>query len=85
MTVKEVVVCNKVGLHARSATYFVQKANEFASDIRVEADECVMNAKSLLGILSMGIVQGTTVRLIANGPDEKRAVDTLVQVLSGDN
>lgn len=83
MTVKEAVVSNKVGLHARSATYFVQKANEFSSDIRVEVDDCCMNAKSLLGVLSMGIVQGTSVRLIANGSDEKLAVDTLVQVLSG--
>ena len=60
MFVKDVVVQNQVGLHARPATFFIQKANEFKSSIWVEKEERRVNAKSLLGILSLGIVGGTT-------------------------
>ena len=64
MFVKDVVVQNQVGLHARPATFFIQKANEFKSSIWVEKEERRVNAKSLLGILSLGIVGGTTIRII---------------------
>ena len=67
MFVKDVVVQNQVGLHARPATFFIQKANEFKSSIWVEKEERRVNAKSLLGILSLGIVGGTTIRIIADG------------------
>ena len=59
MYVKEVTVENQVGLHARPATFFIQKANEFKSSIWVEKEERRVNAKSLLGVLSLGIVGGT--------------------------
>ena len=62
MYVKEVTVENQVGLHARPATFFIQKANEFKSSIWVEKEERRVNAKSLLGVLSLGIVGGTTIR-----------------------
>ena len=75
MFVKDVVVQNQVGLHARPATFFIQKANEFKSSIWVEKEERRVNAKSLLGILSLGIVGGTTIRIIADGPDVKGLVD----------
>jgi len=65
MYVKEVTVENQVGLHARPATFFIQKANEFKSSIWVEKEERRVNAKSLLGVLSLGIVGGTTIRIIA--------------------
>ena len=78
MFVKDVVVQNQVGLHARPATFFIQKANEFKSSIWVEKEERRVNAKSLLGILSLGIVGGTTIRIIADGPDEEAAVKDLV-------
>ena len=71
MYMKEAVVNNQVGLHARPATFFIQKANEFKSSIWVEKDERRVNAKSLLGVLSLGIVKGTSINLIADGPDEK--------------
>ena len=58
MYMKEAVVNNQVGLHARPATFFIQKANEFKSSIWVEKDERRVNAKSLLGVLSLGIVNG---------------------------
>ena len=71
MYIKEAVVNNQVGLHARPATFFIQKANEFKSSIWVEKDERRVNAKSLLGVLSLGIVNGTAINLIADGPDEE--------------
>ena len=71
---KEVQVTNQVGLYARPATFFIQKANEFKSTILVEKEERRVNAKSLLGILSLGITKGTTINLIADGPDEEEAV-----------
>ena len=84
MYVKEVTINNQVGLHARPATFFIQKANEFKSSIWVEKDERRVNAKSLLGVLSLGIVKGTTVSFIADGTDEKDAVDKLVELVSSD-
>ena len=59
MYTKTAVVNNQVGLHARPATFFIQKANEFKSSIWVEVEERRVNAKSLLGVLSLGIVKGT--------------------------
>ena len=81
MCVKEVMVQNQVGLHARPATFFIQKANEFKSSIRVEKEERRVNAKSLLGVLSLGIVGGTNIRIIADGADEQEAVDSLVDLV----
>ena len=75
MYVKEVTVENQVGLHARPATFFIQKANEYKSSIWVEKEERRVNAKSLRGVLSLGIVGGTTIRSIADGADEQAAVD----------
>ena len=84
MYVKEVTVQNHVGLHARPATFFIQKANEFKASIWVEKEERRVNAKSLLGVLSMGITTGTAVNLIAEGPDEVQAVDALSEMLVKD-
>ena len=82
MFVKDVTVENQVGLHARPATFFIQKANEYKSSIWVEKEERRVNAKSLLGILSLGIVGGTTIRLIADGTDEQAAVEGLVKLIN---
>ena len=81
MCVKEVLVQNQVGLHARPATFFIQKANEYKSSIWVEKEEGRVNAKSLLGVLSLGIVGGTSIRIIADGPDEEEAVENLVDLV----
>ena len=81
MFVKEVTVQNQVGLHARPATFFIQKANEFKSSIWVEKDERRVNAKSLLGVLSLGIVGGTEITIIADGIDEEEAVNSLVKLV----
>ncbi len=81
MCVKEVLVENQVGLHARPATFFIQKANEYKSSIWVEKEERRVNAKSLLGVLSLGIVGGTNIKILADGSDEEEAVDGLVQLV----
>ena len=81
MYMKEVTIKNQIGLHARPATFFIQKANEFKSSIWVEKDERRVNAKSLLGVLSLGIVGGATIRIIADGVEEQNAVDSLVKLV----
>ena len=81
---KDTVVNNQVGLHTRPATFFIQKANEFKSSVWVEKEERRMNAKSLLGVLSLGIVKGTPIKLIADGPDEVEAVEALVKLINSD-
>ena len=84
MFVKEVTVENQVGLHARPATFFIQKANEFKSSIWVEKEDRRVNAKSLLGVLSLGIVKGTAINLIADGPDEEAAINALVELINSE-
>ena len=84
MFMKEATVHNQVGLHARPATYFIQKANEFKSSLWLEKEERRVNAKSLLGVLSLGIIKGAVITLIADGPDEKEAIEALVELISSD-
>ncbi len=84
MFVKDVVVKNQVGLHARPATFFIQKANEFKSSIWVEMEERRVNGKSLLGVLSLGIISGTSIRIIADGVDEEEAVAGLVELVESE-
>ena len=84
MVSKEVVINNQVGLHARPATFFIQKANEYKCSIWVEKDERRVNAKSLLGVLSLGIVKGTKVNIIADGSDEDEAIATLLNLIDSD-
>ena len=81
---KEVVVRCESGLHNRQATYFVQKANEFECSVWIEVGSRKMNAKSLLGIMSLGIITGSTVNLIASGSDAEAAVNALEALLQRD-
>ena len=81
---KEVVVRCESGLHNKQATYFVQKANEFESSIWLESGSRKMNAKSLLGIMSLGVVTGSKVNLIAAGPDAEAAINALEVLLQRD-
>ena len=81
---KEIVVRCESGLHNKQATYFVQKANEFESSIWLESQNRKMNAKSLLGIISLGIVTGATVVLSAVGSDAEAAVNALEALLQRD-
>ena len=79
---KEIVIQNQVGLHARPATFFIQKANEFKSNIWVEKEERKVSAKSLLGVLSLGITQGTSIKIVADGSDAEAAVTALVELVN---
>ena len=81
---KEVIVRCESGLHNKQATYFVQKANEFESSIWLESGSRKMNAKSLLGIMSLGVVTGSQITLSAMGPDAEAAVTALEALLQRD-
>ncbi len=81
MITRDVKIVNEVGLHARPATFFIQKANFYKSSLWIEKDDRRVNAKSLLGVLSMGIVKGTVVTIIADGVDEAEAVAGLEELI----
>lgn len=82
MYIKEIIVQNQVGLHARPATFFIQKANEYKSTIWISREERKVNAKSLLGVLSLGITKNTAVTIVAEGVDEQEAVNGLVELIT---
>ena len=84
MVSRSVTIQNNVGLHARPATFFIQKANSYKCSIWVEKEDCRVNAKSLLGVLSLGIVKGTEISLIADGADEAEAVEGLAALIEGE-
>ena len=81
MISRSVTIQNDVGLHARPATFFIQKANSYKCSIWVEKEDCRVNAKSLLGVLSLGISKGTAITIIADGNDEADAVDGLAALV----
>ena len=81
MVSREVTITNSIGLHARPATFFIQKANSYKSGVWVEKDDRRVNAKSLLGVLSLGIAKGMTITIIADGTDEKSAIDGLCNLI----
>ncbi len=81
MITKEVKISNAIGLHARPATFFIQKANTYNSSIWVEKDDRKVSAKSLLGVLSLGIAKGMTITLIADGHDEELALEGLAELI----
>lgn len=82
MVTREVVVINTVGLHSRPATFFIREANKYKSSIWIEKGDRRVNAKSLLGVLSMGVAQGMSVTLIAEGQDENNAIEGLVKYIA---
>lgn len=84
MISRDVTIINTSGLHARPATFFIQKANSYKCSIWVEKEDCRVNAKSLLGVLSLGISKGTTITLIADGADEADAVSGLVDLVNSE-
>ena len=84
MISETVVIQNKVGLHSRPATSFIQKANEYKCSVWIEKNERRVNAKSLLGVLSLGVLQGTEISIIADGPDEREAIDAMVSLVHSD-
>ncbi|MDR1260412.1 MAG: HPr family phosphocarrier protein [Oscillospiraceae bacterium] len=81
MVVVKVKVRDQVGLHARPATYFIQEANKYKSLVWIERNGKQVSAKSLLGILSLGIFGGVTIKIIVDGPDEKKAAEELKRLI----
>lgn len=81
MIQREVTITNSTGLHARPATFFIQRANTYRSSVWVVKDDRKVSAKSLLGVLSIGIAKGMTITLAADGEDEKEAIDGLVELI----
>ena len=81
MVTRSLTVQNSVGLHARPATYFIQEANKYRSAISVKKDSRKVNAKSLLGVLSLGVVQGMTIEIEAEGADETAAIEGLANLI----
>ncbi len=84
MITRSVTMQNGVGLHANPASLFIRKANSYKCSIWVEKDDCRVNAKSLLGVLSLGISKGTSITLIADGSDEEEAVAGLADLINND-
>ncbi len=84
MVSQNVVVKLKTGLQARPAALFVQEANRFSSEVYVEKDEKKVNAKSIMGIMSLAISTGKEIVISADGPDEEQAVSTLILFVTKD-
>ncbi len=82
MVTVEVIIQSEAGLRHNSAACFVQMANEYKSSIRIAHGEKEANAKSLLGVLALGVLHGTQVKLTADGSDEKIAIDNLIELVS---
>ncbi len=82
MISRNITIKNSVGLYARPATFFIQKANTYKSSIWMQKDDRRVNAESLLGVLSLAISGGSTVTLIADGPDEADAISGLELLVS---
>jgi phosphocarrier protein len=82
MVKQDVMITNNIGLHARPATFFIQKANTFKSSVSIEKDDRRVNAKSLLGVLSLGVSKDSSILLIADGADEQAALDGLVDLIT---
>lgn len=82
MITKKVVIKNKIGLHARPAALFVQTANKFISEIMVKKGNSTINAKSIMGIMALGVSHGETIEIIVDGPDEENAIQELEELVN---
>lgn len=83
MVSKKVEITNKTGLHARPAALFSKLANSCPCDVSLEKEEKKVNAKSILGVLSLAITQGSQVTIITEGEDEQGSLDKLVDFVNG--
>jgi len=84
MVERQVEVRLKTGLQARPAALFVQEANRFSSDIYLEKDGKRVNAKSIMGLMSLAISTGSVIKLIADGPDENEALEKLASYVENE-
>ena len=81
MITENVTITNSIGLHARPATYLIQKANSYRSRIKIGKDMQEVNAKSLLGVLSLGVAKGMTVTITVDGEDEEEAMQGILELI----
>lgn len=77
MTEKNVTVKNRAGIHARPAALIAQTANKFACEVMIDKDSVIVNAKSIMGVITMAAGYNTVLTIKADGPDEKQAVETI--------
>ncbi len=82
MTEKIVTVTNRAGIHARPAALIAQTANKFASEVLLEKDSVVINAKSIMGVITMAAAYNTTMTIRATGDDESQAVEALANLFA---
>lgn len=84
MLKKEMVLRTENGLHSRAAATFVQHTNRFACDIFIQYGDSVIDAKSIMGIIAMGVKDGEVITLTFDGIDENKALDAIVQLLENE-
>lgn len=82
MITKELTIKNEIGLHARPAALFVQTANKFLSDIMIKKEGKTVNAKSIMGVMAMGISKGEMIEIIIDGPDEENAISAIEDLIN---
>jgi phosphocarrier protein len=80
MITETITICNRAGIHARPAALLVQATKDFACSIFIEKGNNRINAKSIMGIITLGAAYGTELKIIADGEDEEAAVKTLVRL-----
>jgi phosphocarrier protein len=80
MITETITICNRAGIHARPAALMVQATKDFACSIYIEKGNNRINAKSIMGIITLGAAYGTEIKIIADGEDEEAAVKTLVRL-----
>lgn len=85
MVERNVIVRLETGLHARPAARFVQEANQYQSEIYIVKGNKKVNAKSIMGVMSLAVARGTEITIIAEGRDEQKAVEALVEIVSQTN
>ena len=84
MIKKEVIVKNESGLHSRAAVIFIQHTNKYKSNILITKENSTVNAKSIMGVMALSVGKGESIEIKADGPDEKEAVDDLVNLIEND-
>ena len=82
MVLKEVTIINAAGLHARPAASLVKLASQFSSKVRLHKDGLEVNAKSIMGVLTLAVEKGSTIKIIADGNDEQNALDNIINLIN---
>lgn len=82
MPTREIVIVNRLGLHARAAAKFVQTAGHFPCEIEMSRGEKKINGKSIMGVMMLAAAQGAVVEITTNGPEEEAALDALLALVA---